>query len=91
MKLEIGCGKKPRPSYRTCDVRALPNVDYVCTAYDLPFEDKTIDEIYSRHVVEHFTLKEFLKVLAEWNRALKINDSQSFKESKFYTHFAVSH
>ena len=72
MKLEIGCGKKPRPGYRTCDVRALPNVDYVCTADNLPFEDKRVDEIYARHVVEHFTLKEFLKVLEEWNRTLKV-------------------
>ncbi|WP_052595839.1 methyltransferase domain-containing protein [Aureispira sp. CCB-QB1] len=71
MKLEIGCGKKPRAGYLTCDIRDLPNVDYVCSADQLPFESGTVDEVYSRHVVEHFTLKEFLKVLAEWNRVLK--------------------
>jgi predicted SAM-dependent methyltransferase len=71
LKIEIGCGKKTRPGYKTCDVRDLPSVDYVCTADSLPFEDGTVDEIYSRHVVEHFSYKEFLKVLQEWNRALK--------------------
>ncbi len=57
MKLEIGCGKKPREGYKTCDVRDLPEVDYVCMADNLPFEDEQIDEIYSRHVVEHFNSK----------------------------------
>lgn len=72
MKLEIGCGKKPRKGYATCDIRDLPSVDYVCSADALPFDDNSIDEVYSRHVVEHFTLKEFLKVFQEWNRVLKV-------------------
>ena len=72
MKLEIGGGKKPRAGYLTCDIRDLPHIDYVCAADALPFEDNTVDEVYSRHVVEHFTLKELLKVLEEWNRVLKI-------------------
>lgn len=75
IRLEIGCGKKPRAGFRTCDIRDLPEVDYVCAADDLPFENNTVDEIYSRHVVEHFTLKEFLKVLQEWNRVLKVGGS----------------
>ena len=72
IKLEIGCGKKPRHGYLSCDVRNLAGVDYVCTADQLPFEANTVDEVYTRHVVEHFTIKEFLKVLEEWNRVLKI-------------------
>lgn len=72
IKLEIGCGKKPREGYSTCDIRDLPAVDYVCNADDLPFEDNSVEEVYSRHVAEHFTLKEFLKVLEEWNRVLKV-------------------
>lgn len=71
MKVEVGCGKKPRSGYVTCDVRNLPGVDYVCSADNLPFGDNSCDEIYSRHIIEHFTLKEFLVVLKEWNRVLK--------------------
>lgn len=72
IKLEIGCGKKPREGYLTCDIRNLPNVDIMCRADQLPFKDASITEIYSRHLIEHFTLKEFLVVLQEWNRVLKI-------------------
>ena len=72
IRLEVGCGNSPRPGFLTCDIRALPGVDYVCSADDLPFERESITEIYSRHVIEHFTLKEFLKILEEWNRVLKI-------------------
>lgn len=71
MKIEIWCWNKPRLGYKSCDIRDLPWVDYNCSAEKLPFKDWTIDEIYSRHVIEHFTLKEFLNVLNEWNRVLK--------------------
>ena len=70
-KIEIGCGKKRREGYETCDVRNLPGVDHVCKADELPFPDGSVDEVCSRHLVEHFTLREFLKTLAEWNRVLK--------------------
>lgn len=58
------------PGYKTCDIRELPGVDYVCSAGALPFESQTIGEIYSRHVIEHFSFQEFLIVLKEWNRVL---------------------
>jgi predicted SAM-dependent methyltransferase len=70
-KLEIGSGKSPRPGYSTCDVRDIEGVDYVCEAHDLPFEDQSVDEVYSRHLVEHLTFREFLTTLKEWNRVLK--------------------
>lgn len=71
LKVEIGGGRNPREGYTNCDVRKLETVDHVCEADNLPFEDGTVDEIYSRHVIEHFTIKEFLKILSEWNRVLK--------------------
>jgi len=70
MKIEIGSGKNKRKGYISCDIRNLPGVDYVCSANELPFKNESIEEIYSRHLIEHFTLKEFLKVLEEWNRVL---------------------
>ncbi len=71
MKLDIGCGKKKRKGYVSCDARKLHGVDYVCPADKLPFPNESIDEIYSRHVIEHLTLKQFIKTLAEWSRVLK--------------------
>ena len=33
MKLEFGCGETPTyPDYKTCDIRHLPGIDYVCPA-----------------------------------------------------------
>lgn len=72
LNVEVGGGRKPRKGYVNCDVRQLDGVDHVCTADDLPFADGEVQEVYTRHVVEHFTLKEFLTVLAEWNRVLQI-------------------
>jgi predicted SAM-dependent methyltransferase len=71
MKIEIGSGLSPKEGYVSCDVRNISGVDYVCEAHKLPFKDDSIEEIYSRHLVEHFSLKEFLEVLQEWNRVLK--------------------
>lgn len=71
-KIEIGAGNKPRAGYISCDARDIPGVDYVCSADNLPFEDGGVDEIYSRHVIEHFTLREFIKILSEWNRVLRV-------------------
>lgn len=71
-KIEIGSGKNKRDGYESCDIRDIPGIDHVCKADELPFADNSIDEIYSRHLIEHFTLKEFLKVLVEWNRVLKV-------------------
>lgn len=71
-KIEIGAGKNKREGYESCDIRDIPGVDHVCKADELPFKDGEVDEVYSRHVVEHFTLKEFLKTISEWNRVLKV-------------------
>lgn len=72
VKVEIGSGKRKREGYITCDVREGLGVDHVCQAHQLPFETASVDEIYSRHVIEHFTLREFIQTLAEWNRVLKV-------------------
>lgn len=71
IKLDIGCGLNPRKGYLSCDIRNLDGIDIRCAADSLPFENDSVDEIYSRHIIEHFTLKEFLVVLKEWNRVLK--------------------
>jgi predicted SAM-dependent methyltransferase len=71
MKLEIGCGKRPKPGFVTCDIRHTTGVNVVCDARQLPFADDSIDAIYSRHLIEHFTLKDALALFVEWNRTLR--------------------
>lgn len=71
MRLDIGCGAHPRQGYESCDIRPLPGVQHVCSADALPIADASVDEIFTRHLIEHLTLKEFLVTIREWNRVLK--------------------
>jgi SAM-dependent methyltransferase len=74
-KLNLGCGDKILPGYINVDVvesRRGFKPDVVCDLHDLePFDDESVDEILSVHVIEHFWRWEVLSVLVEWIRVLK--------------------
>jgi SAM-dependent methyltransferase len=74
-KLNLGCGDKILPGYVNVDVaesRAGKRPDVLCDLHRLtPFEDASVDEILSVHVVEHFWRWEVVDVLREWTRTLK--------------------
>lgn len=76
MKLELGGGANPRKTeegWLNCDVRVLPEVD---VAMDLRFPfppvigGASVQEIFSAHCLEHFTLSEVKRILAECYRVL---------------------
>jgi predicted SAM-dependent methyltransferase len=71
LRVEVGAGRRRLPGYIYLDVRALPGLHVRALAAALPFRDASLDEVYSRHVLEHFTLREAVDVLLEWRRALK--------------------
>ena len=75
LKLNLGCGDKILPGYVNVDVaesRGGERPDVLCDLHRLtPFEDDSIDEILSVHVVEHFWRWEVADVLREWTRVLK--------------------
>jgi SAM-dependent methyltransferase len=75
MKLNLGCGDKILPGYVNVDVaasRAGKHPDVLCDLHRLtPFEDNSVDEILSVHVVEHFWRWEVVGILKEWVRVLK--------------------
>lgn len=74
MKIEFGCGEKPsRNGFLTCDVRDLPNVDFVCNAWDIGYhvEPESVDNIYSRHFFEHLTFEQGEVFLLEIYKILK--------------------
>lgn len=54
LRLNLGCGHLPIDDYVNVDMRELPGVDVVAAIDDLPFEDGSIVEIHSAHVLEHF-------------------------------------
>ena len=74
MKIEVGCGTNPtKEGFKTCDIRDLPGVDYVCKAWDLDnyVEPDTVEHIYSRHFFEHLTFTQGRYVLEMWHKLLK--------------------
>ena len=74
MKIEFGCGEKPRhPGYKTCDVRDVPGVDFVCPAWEIDtlVKENSVEEIFSRHFFEHLTFHQGAVVLSKWNKILK--------------------
>lgn len=74
-RLNLGCGDKILPGYINVDVvesRLDRKPDVICDLHKLtPFEDNSVDEILSVHVVEHFWRWEVVDVLKEWVRVLK--------------------
>jgi SAM-dependent methyltransferase len=75
VRLNLGCGDKILPGYVNVDVaeaRAGKRPDMLCDLHALtPFQDNSVDEILSVHVVEHFWRWEVVGVLREWVRVLK--------------------
>lgn len=71
--LEIGCGENPNPNTTIrLDIRNLPHVDIVSDGTKLNmFEDSSLDGIFARHVIEHWSHRNTFNVLKEWYRVLK--------------------
>jgi predicted SAM-dependent methyltransferase len=72
--LEVGGGLNPQPfSTVRLDVRNIPNkVDVVRNADDLScFKDGEFDGLFARHIIEHFSWRNSVRVLKEWGRVVK--------------------
>ena len=73
IKLHLGCGNKQLPGFVNIDITHSPAVDRICDISRLTiFEDASVDMIYACHVLEHFGRHEFLGVLKEWHRVLRL-------------------
>ena len=71
--LDLGCGEKKVPNSIGLDNVQLPGVDIEHDLMDFPypFENESIDKIYLRHVIEHFTIENINLILNECNRLLR--------------------
>ena len=67
----IGCGEDRRDNFLHCDLRNLPGVDIVCEAWHLSNHIYQVDQIYSRHMLEHLTSMEAEAALFDWHDALR--------------------
>jgi predicted SAM-dependent methyltransferase len=74
MKLHIGCGKHYKKGWVNCDIQKGPNkkIDKLFDATkEFPYNDDSVDFIYSEHVLEHFQLQGAEVFLRECKRVLK--------------------
>lgn len=71
LKINIGCGHVPLNGYVNVDARELPGVDVVADAGDLPFEQCSLAEVFSAHVLEHFPEQRLRRLLPYWKGLLK--------------------
>jgi exonuclease VII small subunit len=71
LRINLGCGQIPLEGYINVDERELPGVDVVADVSDLPIESKTVQEIFSAHLVEFFP-QELLRrrLLPYWRNLL---------------------
>jgi len=71
-KLNIGCGQRLAQGWINVDFHSEnPQVRRVNLLGRLPFEDGSMDAVYSSHVLEHFTPETAKKLLKECHRVLK--------------------
>jgi len=76
MNIEFGCGDNPtKKDFKTCDIRNLQGVDFVCPAWDIDqhVKENSVDEIFSRHFFEHLTFRQGEHLLKVWHKILKPN------------------
>jgi len=71
IKLDIGCGYNKRKDCIGIDISEDSDADIIASAFDLPFPDGSVDEIYSNNLIEHFFPNEAKLFFSEIYRVLK--------------------
>lgn len=66
-KLNFGCGDRFREGYINIDIRPVASADMQMASWERgPFTEGSVDEIYSRHMLEHLLLKDAIRTVANW-------------------------
>lgn len=72
LRLNLGCGNRKMPGYVNVDVRDDSAADFVSNAWELaPIEAGSVDEIYTRHMLEHLDPNDARRSVARWIEILK--------------------
>jgi hypothetical protein len=72
LRVNLGCGHIPLDGYINIDRRALPGVDIVAEAGNLPLNAGEADEVFSAHLLEHFPQEQLRReLLPYWVGLLK--------------------
>lgn len=70
-RLHLGCGEKKIEGFINIDIQDYENVDVVSDISNLPYNNNSVDEIYSCAAIEHFGRHEWVKVVSHWHHILK--------------------
>ncbi|MCA9335376.1 hypothetical protein KC967_00545 [Candidatus Saccharibacteria bacterium] len=70
-RVNLGSGSFIIPEYINVDHREIDGVDVIADIGQLPYEPISLTEIYSSHVVEHFTERKLRELLKYWYGLLK--------------------
>ena len=54
IRIDIGRGKNKKEGFIGIDIDPKSDADIIASALNLPFDDLSVDEINSSHLVEHF-------------------------------------
>lgn len=68
--LNLGCGRRILKQYINVDRRKLPGVDIIADAGNFPFDEGSVREIFSAHILEHFPREELRRLLPYWRSLL---------------------
>lgn len=70
--LNVGCGRNAHPTFINMDYLWHPQID-ICwdITRGLPFEDQSIEGIFTEHCLEHFSLPVAFEILKDLRRVLK--------------------
>lgn len=74
LRLNLGGRGTKIKGFKTVDLSPEHDVDFRSDVSDLSaFKDKTVDQIYASHILEHFPHVKTLSVLKEWYRVLRVD------------------
>lgn len=71
IKIHLGCGHIRLPDYVNIDIMAAKAADVIADLRRLPYDNSSVDLVYSCAAIEHFGRREWIDVLREWARVLK--------------------
>jgi predicted SAM-dependent methyltransferase len=71
LRVNLGCGHIPIDEYVNTDARPLPGVDVVAEVGKLPFDEGSLDEIRSAHLLEHFPGPRLDHLIGYWYSLLR--------------------
>jgi len=84
IKLHLGCGERKMPDFINIDIRKTEAVDVIGDiSKDLPYEDETVDLIYSCANIEHFGRKEWIEIIKYWFKLLKTGGTLRLSTADF--------